>query len=154
MTLALRTLNLADALHVAAHMRQSDADCLQAATTIDSAEAFALNRWQTDGPAWTLADDQPIAMGGISMMVPWIGVAWMASTDRMTTASWKKLVRHSRTVFRNAAKTIPRIEAYVISTWPEAMKYAQRCGFVLEGVRHRAGRNGEDILTFVYQGKA
>lgn len=149
----LRTLTLADALHVASRLRQADFDCLQSATSLVTAESFALNRWQTDGAAWTLVDGEPVAIGGLAMAVPWIGVAWMASTDAMTPASWKKLVRHSRTVFANAAKTIPRIEAYVIDSWPEAMKYAQCCGFVLEGVRHRAGREGQDILTFVYQGK-
>lgn len=147
----LRTLTLADALHVAQNMRQADRDCLSTAANITEPESYAVNRWQTDGPAWTLVDGEPVAIGGIAMATPWIGVAWMASTDRMSPASWKKLVRHTRTVLSNAARTIPRIEAYVLGTWPHAEKFARRCGFVLEGVRHRAGREGQDVLTFVYQ---
>lgn len=153
----MRTLNLAAAVKVASNMRQCDIDCLTAATTIGDPEVFGLNRWQTDGAAWALHDDfgEPIAMGGISQVVPWIGTAWMVATDVMDTdsASWKKLIRHSRTVFHNAAKTIPRIEAHVLRSWSEADKFARSLKFELEGVRYRAGRNGQDILTFVYQGQ-
>ncbi len=149
----MRALSLAAAVHVANNMRQLDADCLEAATTITNPEVFGLNRWQTEGPAWALHDKsgRPIAMGGISMHVPWSGTAWMIATDHMTPSSWKKLVRHSRTVFHNAAKTIPRIEAHVLRSWTEADKFARSLKFELEGVRYRAGRNGQDILTFVYQ---
>lgn len=151
----LRTLNLSDAVYVAKHMRPTDWECLKAVTTIEDPEVFGLNRWQTDGAAWSLHDDSgvPVAMGGISQTVPWIGTAWMVATQDMDLASWKKLVRHSRTVFRNAAKVIQRIEAHVLPTWPEADKFARSLGFVLEGERHRAGREGQSILTFVYQGQ-
>lgn len=151
----MRTLTLAAAVHVASNMRQTDVDCLTAATTITDPEVFGLNRWQTDGAAWALHDDngKPIAMGGISQVVPWCGTAWMVTTDEMDSASWKKLMRHSRKVFFNAAKTIPRIEAHVLRSWAEADKFARSLKFELEGVRYRAGRNGQDILTFVYQGQ-
>jgi len=151
-----RSLDLASAVYVASNMRALDSDCLTVATTITSPEVFGLNRWQTDGAAWSLHDDsgRPIAMGGISQVVPWIGTAWMVATDDMTAGSWKKLMRHSRKVFHNAAKTIPRIEAHVLRSWSDADKFARSLKFELEGVRYRAGRNGQDILTFVYQGKS
>lgn len=152
----MRKLSLVAAVSVAARMRESDWDCVRAFTTITSPEVFGLNRWQTDGPAWALFNDfgEPVAMGGISQSVPWSGTAWMVATDDMDSASWKKLMRHSRTVFRNAAKVIPRIEANVLRDWPEADKFARNLKFELEGVRYRAGRNGQDILTFVYQGQS
>lgn len=149
----LRTLNLADAVYVAKHMRPMDWECLKAVTTIEDPEVFGLNRWQTDGAAWSLHDDSgvPVAMGGISQSVPWCGTAWMVCTEEMTPASWKKLIRHSRKVFRNAVKVIPRIEAHVLDGWGEAKEYADRLGFKYEGTRIRAGRDGQDIHTFVYQ---
>jgi len=94
---------------------------------------------------------RPVAMGGVHQSVEWVGTVWMASSIHMRPASWKKLVRHGRIVLRNAAKSIPRVEAHVLSTWTQAEDFARRCGFVLEGVRHRAGREGQDVLTFVYQ---
>lgn len=150
----LRTLTLASAVYVASHMRQMDWECLRAVTTIEDAEVFGLNRWQTDGAAWALHNDDgvPIAMGGISQVVPWIGTAWMVATEQMDAASWKKLVRHSRKVFQNAAKVIPRIEANVLKSWAEADKFARSLKFEFEGEKHRAGRDGQSILTFVYQG--
>jgi hypothetical protein len=151
----MRSLNLTAAVSVAANMRELDWECLRAVTEITSPEVFGLNRWQTDGAAWALVNDfgEPIAMGGLSQVVPWCATAWMVATDSMDTASWKKLVRHSRTVFRNAAKTIPRIEAQILGTWTEAEKFATHLNFEFEGVRRRAGRDGQDILTFVYQGQ-
>lgn len=151
-----RTLNLAAAVYIASNMRAMDWQCLEAVTIIQDPEVFGLNRWQTDGAAWSLHDDQgvPIAMGGISQNVPWVGTAWMVATDQMTPTSWKKLVRHSRKVFHTAAKVIPRIEAHVLKDWTEADKFARSLKFEFEGERHRAGRDGQSILTFVYQGQS
>jgi len=152
----MRSLSLVAAVSVATRMREMDWECLRAVTTIESPEIFGLNRWQTDGAAWALFNDfdEPVAIGGLSQSVPWCATAWMVATDSMDTASWKKLVRHSRTVFRNAAKTIPRIEAQILGTWTEAEKFAKHLRFEFEGVRRRAGREGRDILTYVYQGNS
>lgn len=151
-----RTLNLSAAVYVACNMREMDWECLRAVTTIEDPEVFGLNRWQTDGAAWSMHDDDgiPVAIGGISQSVPWIGTAWIVATNRMDVRSWKKLVRHSRKVLHNAAKVIPRIEAHVLKSWPEAEKFARSMGFKFEVERRRAGRDGQSILTFVYQGVA
>lgn len=152
----LRSLSLIAAVSVATRMRAMDWECLRAVTEITSPEVFGLNRWQTDGAAWALFNDfgEPIAMGGLSQSVPWSATAWMVATDAMDSASWKKLIRHSRTVFRNAAKTIPRIEAHVLEGWPEAEKFAGKLLFKYEGTRRCAGRDGQNISTYVYQGKS
>lgn len=149
-----QTLTLSAAVHVAKNMRAMDVECVRAVTTIENPEVFGLNRWQTDGAAWALVNDagEPVAMGGISQAVPWAGTVWMVATDGMTATLWKKLIRHCRKVAVNAAKTIQRIEANVLQGWPEAERFARSLRFELEGVRRRAGRDGQDILTFVYQG--
>lgn len=149
--MTFRTLTLVDAVYVASNMRQVDRDCVECVTTITSPEFFALNRWQTDGAAWSMGD-VPICMGGISMAVPWIGTVWLVCTDAMSTDSWKKLLRWGRRILANAAQTFARLECHVLSTWGEAERFARRMGFVLEGTRKRAGRDGQDILTFVFEG--
>ena len=149
------TLTLIDAVRIAERMREPDWACVYAVSEIKTAESFGLNRWQTDGAAWSLYNDagQPVAMGGLSQAVPWNAVAWMVATGDIDYSSWKKLIRHSRKVFRNAAKVIPRIEAHVLHGWSDAEKFAMKLNFSLEGTRYRAGRNGQDIRMYVYQGK-
>lgn len=149
----LRTLTLADALAVTTQMRQADVDCLNAVTDGLDAEHFALNLWQTEGAAWTLVQDGvPVAIGGVKLPVPWAGVVWIVAADGMRPASWKKLLRHGRIVLSNASKRLRRVECHVLGTWTEAIEFARREGFELEGVRHGAGRDGQDLLTYVYRG--
>jgi hypothetical protein len=149
-----RTLTLADAVSITTRMRKVDADCLAAVTDQTDPEQFAFNLWHSTGPAWTLVQDgQPIAMCGVKLPVPWSGVAWMVGTDGMSPSSWKKTLRHARIVLGNASKRLRRVECHVLSTWKGAHAFACRSGFELEGVRHGAGRDGEDILTMVYREK-
>jgi hypothetical protein len=153
-----RALTLADAVHVTTRMRKVDADCLAAVTDQTDPEQFAYNLWRGAGssvePAWTmLQDGEPVAICGVKLPMPWVGIAWMVATDGMTPASWKKLIRHRRIVLSNASKRLRRVECHVLSTWKEAYVFACRQGFELEGVRHGAGRDGEDILTMVYRGQ-
>ncbi len=148
----VRDMTLADALVVSLAMRKTDWDCIRAVTEITTREEFAVNRWHTTGAAYTLLlDGRPVAIAGVSQAVPWIGRFWMIATDEMTMQTWKKLLRGTRTVLKNAAKVMPRLEAEVLSTWTEAQDFAERVGFMPESVRCRAGRNGEDILIFTYQ---
>ena len=133
-------------------MRREDRECLEAVTGVCDPDLFALNRWQTEGAAWALVDGEPVAIGGLSQAVPGIGRLWLITTDAMTPQSWKKLIRHTRTVLANASTVIPRIEAEVLGTWSAAERFIRRLDFELEGVRRRAGRDGRDILVFVYRG--
>lgn len=146
-----RALTLSDALFVIHNMRNRDMECLRAVSEL-TPDLFALNRWQTEGPAWTLLDDKPVAIGGMCMPVPWIGRFWMVATDDLGQQALKKLIRHTRTVLCNASKSVRRLEAEVLGTWPEAKRFAIRLGFQLEGARRGAGRDGQDILTYVYRG--
>jgi hypothetical protein len=149
-----RTLTLADAVSVTTRMRKVDADCIEAVTDGVDAEQFAYTLWRSNGPAWTLLQDgEPVAIGGVETPVPWSGRVWMVCTDGLSPASWKKLIRHGRIVLSNASKRLRRVECHVLSTWTEAHAFACRQGFELEGVRHGAGRDGQDLLTMVYREK-
>jgi len=142
-------LTLSAALHIVTNMRAVDRDCILAMTESHTDESFAVNRWQTDGAAWHfLQDGEPVAMGGICMVNKWTGVAWMVSTDGITPQSWKKLIRFGCKVFGNARKTIPRIEAHVLQGWKQAEKFAPKLGFVYEGTRSKAAKDGRNVMVF------
>jgi hypothetical protein len=148
----LRDMTLADALAVTSRMREWDAECLFAVSDGVSPEQFAVNLWQTEGAAWTvLHGGVPVAVGGVKLPVPWCGLVWFVCTDGMSPVTWKKLIRHGRIVLSNASKQLRRVECHVLGTWAEAILFAQRIGFEVEGVRRKAGRDGQDLLTMVYK---
>lgn len=150
-----RTLTLADALNVCDAMRDSDWQCVKAICGDLSAEDFAVNRWQTEGPAWTLLqDDDPTAIGGLSFSTPWSAVFWMVAKPSITHHSWRKLLRHARTVLANVCHCDHphyrhRVEVHTLASWPQADAFAARLGLQLEGRRYAVGSGGEDVNVWV-----
>ncbi len=155
-----RTLSLPDALVVVSSMRPEDRACFRAVMGDIEDEQIAVNRWQTDGPAWTmLQDNHPAVIGGVSFANSWLATMWMVGTPGLSGESWRKLLRHTRTVLRNL--TDPRhpeyrhrIEAHVLASWPQASRFVEVLGFGLEGTRIAAGRGGEDVQTWAMTGPA
>lgn len=153
----LRTLTLADALEVCSAMREQDRQCVRAVLGDVSDEVFAANRWGTEGPAWSLWQDRPVAIGGLSFVSAWSGVLWMVATPEVSQQSWRKLLRHTRTVLANAGDPANpnyrhRIEAHCLSTWKEAIRFASRLGMAYEGRRFAVGSCGEDVDVLVRLG--
>lgn len=147
--MTVRDLTLADAVLVASAMRPEDRACIEAIVGACDAEVFAVNRWQTDGAAWSLYQDgRPVAMFGLLQLNAWTLSAWLVASPETTHQSWKKLLRFSRTVRGNALKTTRRIECTVLSTWHRAARFAESLGFELEGVKRGAAKGGEDILLY------
>jgi hypothetical protein len=147
-------LSLAASVHIVQNMREQDRECLSLLTDGLTNESFAVNRWQTPGAAWHLMQDgEPVCMGGIAQQVPWVGVAWMVTSERITPDSWKKLIRFSRKVFTNAHKDIQRIEAYVLGGWTQAERYAKSLGFTLESIKEGAARDGQAVKVYVLVNK-
>ena len=140
-------LTLADALLVVGNMRENDRYAARAVMGPVSDEIIAMSRYQTDGPAWTMLDEgSPVAIFGLSMHTKWSAVAWLIATPQMNSDSWRKLIRHARTVLGNVGKSpIHRIEAHVLSGWAEAERFAKHLGGTHEGTRRKAGRTGEDV---------
>ena len=141
----LFSMTLADALLVVGKMRENDRAAMRAALGDVTDDVVAVNRWQTRGPAWVMTrDGQPVAICGLSMGSEWAATAWLITTNAMRADSWRKLVRHCRTVLSNMPRsTLHRIEAQVLDGWAEAGEFVRRMGFVLEGTRRRAGKGGE-----------
>lgn len=156
--MTVRTLTLADALRVVQRMREQDRRCVRAILGDIEDEAFAVNRWQASGPAWTvLQDGEPAAVGGLTLHTGWLAVAWLLAVPGMRPETWRKLIRLGRTVLMNAAdprhpQYRHRIEAHVLAEWIEATRFAPRFGFQLEGARRGAGSGGEDIQTWAMVG--
>lgn len=146
-------LSLDAALHIAKNMKQAHRQCLAITMGEISDEVFALHRWQSNGAAWTFYQDgEPVFMGGIEQNVPWQGTAWMVTTGHIRPESWKKIIRFSRTVFKNASRQIQRIDAHVLEGWPEAQKYAEKIGFKLVNVREKACLGGQGIYEYAIIG--
>jgi len=151
-------MTLADALVVVADMRPEDEACIRAVVGEAPGEWFAAERWRTNGPAWTVVQDgEPWAIGGISMPNRWSGVMWLVCRPGMTSDSWRKCIRKTRTVLDNAlspgnAFYMHRVEALVLDGWIGARLFVERLGFVCEGTRRQAGAAGENIQTWVRLG--
>jgi hypothetical protein len=153
-----RTLTLADCLAVVGAMRDRDRECVRALRGPISDDDFAMDRVQAYGPAWSLQQDgRAVAVGGISFQNSWACTFWMFATDEMTRESWRKLIRHTRTVLGNATNPAHehyrhRVEAYTLDGWQGAADLAARFGFVHEGVRKGFGSGGEDMNVWAIVG--
>lgn len=155
----IRSMTLADAVLVCERMRALDAECLDAFVGSDDAEAFAVDRWRTNGPAWALCDARgmPCAIFGLTLHTSWMCVCWLIATDAMAPHLWRELIRHARTVHANVTDPTReqyrhRVEAHVLGTWDAARRFAGRLGFTHEGTRRAAGRGGQDIETWAIVG--
>lgn len=154
----LRTMTLADVLSVIQRMRPLDRAGTVATLGDIEDEAFAVHRWQSSGPAWSLVDGGlVVAVGGLNFASEWVAVAWLIGSRDMRGQSWRKVVAHSRKVLARATDPTfehyrHRIEANVLADWPVAQRYAASFGLTLEGTRHGAGRNGEDMQMWAIVG--
>lgn len=148
----LRTLTLDDALFVVRRMREADRRCVRALLGEASDETFALSRWQTEGPAWSVVQDgEPLAILGLSFGTPGVATAWFVATDAIDRRSWRKVLSHCRIVAGNVfgeGSGLHRVQASTLGDWAEAARFALHLGFEHEGVRRRAGSGGEDIHEF------
>ena len=155
----LRELELADALSVVSRMRDQDRACVRALLDDITNEAFAVNRWQAHGAAWSMVDEAglPWAIGGVNLPNSWMGIFWLVVAEGLPLESWRKLMRHTGNMLVNARDRGSsvyrhRIEAHVLADWPEAQKLVGRLGFIHEGTREGAGRNGEAIQVWAIVG--
>lgn len=151
----LEELTLADTLSVVRRMRPRDRECVRELLGEVTDEDFAIDRFRSYGPAWTLKDEHGTAwaVGGLSLVSGWTGILWLVVAEGMQLQSWRKLVRHTRTIILNALDPANelgrhRVEAHILSSWPEAQAFIQQVGMVCEGTRYAAGSSGADIQVW------
>lgn len=147
----IRDLTLLDACIVCSDMRAEDVACVRAATGREPGEWFAVDRWQSNGPAWTwLQDGMPWAIGGLTLVNDWAGVAWFVARPGLRRSSWIAVVRAMHRVLRASTATDNpqrrrRIEAHVLHGWVGASALARHMGLQFEGLRLGAGARGESF---------
>jgi hypothetical protein len=152
----LEALTLPDAIVVCRAMRPMDAACIRALRGDLNPDAFAVDRWQSADAGWVIHDDAgPLFIGGVTFTTEWSGCMWLIGHERAdalspTDQTWRKLVRQTRTVITNALDPANeharrRIDAHVMSSWPEARRLVQHLGFEHEGTCRQAGSGGEDF---------
>jgi len=101
------------------------------------------------GPAVTLfKDDEPVACGGIVLMWPGVGEAWIVFGE--------KAYRYPKEIFRvclrfmaSAIKhfKLVRIQASTVAEFEEANRWAEHLGFIMEGTR-RKYMGGQDYNSY------
>ncbi len=146
----MRDMTLADALIVCADMRPEDAACVRAVCGCEPGEWFAVDRWKTDGPAWTLLQGgQPWLIGGMSFVNAWTGVLWLVARPGVNGQTWRKAIRLARMMLEVLRPDHPmhrhRVEALVLDGWQGAERLADRLGLVLEGTHRAMGANRESV---------
>lgn len=154
----IRDLTLADALAVCSDMRPEDERCVRAIMGAEPGDWYAVDRFQTTGPAWTLLQNgQPWAIGGLTTR-GWSGLLWMVARPGLTSESWRKVLRLARTILRVACdpaspQYVHRVEAHVLGGWGGAAAFAGRIGGLqFEGTRRAAGARGEDVHIWAWTG--
>lgn len=145
-------MTLSDAVVVVSGMRTEDRNAVEAVLGPIEDEAFAVDRWSTNGPAWAMDQEGiPVAIGGLSLVNGWSAVLWLVATPDCSL--WRKLIRHTRSVLGKMLDPShpihrQRVEAYVLGGWESANRFIEALGFTHEGTKKMAGRNGEDIEIY------
>lgn len=156
----MRDLTMADALIVCSDMRPEDAACVRAIMGEEPGDWYAVDRFQTPGPAWALVQDgQPWAIGGLTTR-RWCGLLWMVARPGLSGQSWRKVLRLARNILAVATdpaspQYLHRVEAHVLGGWVGAERFADRIGgLMFEGTRRAAGSRGEDVHVWAWTGPA
>lgn len=154
----MRDLTLADALAVCSDMRPEDAACVRAVIGQEPGDWYAIDRFNTAGPAWALLQDgQPWAIGGMTTR-GWSGLLWLVARPGLTMQSWRKVLRATRTILSVACNPssqqyLHRVEAHVLGGWTGAAAFAERIGLLqFEGTMRCAGSRGEDVHVWAWTG--
>lgn len=96
-----------------------------------------------------LADGEVVACGGVVIIWPGVGEAWMRTSpllERYPVASLR-LTKQFLNTAANCLK-LRRMQCTVRKGYAPAIKWAERLGFASEGVLRGFGPDGEDYIMF------
>ncbi|MBT9169345.1 MAG: hypothetical protein DDT19_02704 [Syntrophomonadaceae bacterium] len=140
-----------DALHVALNMREVDRLEISATRWSESPWDFAVDASQFPGASWSaLLDGEPVAIGGIALLQPGIGQAWMVGTDKLPQVGLM-LTRFCRDVAHRMLTEdsgIHRIQAFSAGFHTEAHAWLRAVGLDSTQPLLKYGKGGEDFLLF------
>ncbi len=145
----VREMTIDDALYVIRHMRASDRAAMRAIQPAMTDEQFAIDRLHTTFRFTLLDGLTPTVIGGANVTPSGTAVAWMVATDQIHNVA-KPLLRTCRDFVKAlfSEKHVHRLEGYVLAGVPECKRFAEAFDLEFEGIRRKAGANGEDILMY------
>jgi hypothetical protein len=112
----------------------------------DFSEEFA-----TAGPAFTLCDDgRPIAAGGVFVMWPGVGEAWMHLSLAATEDHPFSLYRETLAMLNGIIieEKLRRVQAPILASSKKNREFVQHLGFIPEGLMHRWGPDDKDYIMY------
>lgn len=116
----------------------------------ENRRAYAITTFQRSrGTAFTVFEgNQILGCAGISVLWPGVGEAWtMISNEwRAKPLSLHRLIKRGLAQF---STQFHRVELYVIAEFTEGYKWAERLGFVKEGLRKSYTSDKKDVMVFV-----
>lgn len=99
-------------------------------------------------PIVGLLDSNPVAIGGIQPITPWVGEAWLITSKhhRCTISVIRMIASYLLVVPKETG--FRRVEACVRADFTRAIRLVRYFGFEYEGTRRSYGKDGEDFLMF------
>jgi hypothetical protein len=140
--------------HVVRHMRQRDVDEIFAVRWSDDREDLVRD-WLACRPVVfaegvvLAADGEPVAVVGVSLVSPGVGIVHMYATDRwreIALAVHRFVVRHVMPSI--VAPVFRRLECRALEHHDLAARWLTRLGFRAEGRHPGLGKGGETYVTF------
>lgn len=153
----LRAVTLADLVMLCRDMRPDEVEQAQAFMDLEpfDPDAFAAMLYLRSGPRFTVQDDEgrPIVAGGYTSTDEGQMDAWMVGTMAGWAKHWRVITKASRWMADNLlAMGVRRLQVWSLASRVDTGLWYERLGFVCEGVRKAAGRQGQDVAMYARVG--
>lgn len=141
---------LPDLLYMSMHMRELDKIGILAQLPTNDLEAWVFERWKSDGPKFTLYDEQnlPVACAGVVIYRAGLGTAWFVARDDFSRFRFS-VFRKAKEVLNKCLteKLVHRLQAECLDC-KIAKEFLIKLGFEYEGRLRKIGRNKEDFCLY------
>jgi len=144
------TMTLEHALYVSQHMRDNDYCEIMAHRWNDDVIDFAKETVRYPGVKVCALDlsGTPVAIGGIALHTPGVGVAWMIGTNDLSKVALS-LTRFCKQHASQVLKSdLNRLQALSAVFHVDAHKWLRAIGFEIESTLEQSGKHGEDFYLF------
>lgn len=140
----IEPLTFADALHIAARLREVDRRECACQSYDASADAIASRCMHDINSKWLIraADGEPVAMLGISHLHAGLGEAWLLATDR-----WQEVALSGTklAIWLREALNLRRIQVHTAAFHTQSHAWLALIGFAREATLRGYGSGGEDF---------
>lgn len=132
-------------------MRESDERLIRAMAFTFDRDAFAYEKFNTDGIklAALASDGIPVGIGGFELSHPGVWNAWVLGTDRWSECGQQVIFRTRQIVRRMLAEGVAhRIQAICLTQDKNACRYLELVGMRFGSVLEMLGSNREDFSMY------